>query len=168
MRTDERRRLRRRRTLLLRRRVPLRVRRVDLMEDFRLRRLLRIRRVLDLRRRRVAFLAFRFIAIYLRRPAGNLPFLRPLRLLRRLAIVFFLLVDFFFFFLKIESKLALYSSSTMPVAIGLLGYSGERGVRTPNEFRRMRRARVDFFRRRLRGFSKRSCFIHYRDELRAD
>jgi len=69
------------------------------------------------------------------------------------AIVFFLRLVVVFFFPKISSNLSLYSLSTIPVVIGLFGYSLESGVRT-EVFRR------NFLRRR-RGFSKRSCFIHF-------
>jgi len=52
----------------------------------------------------------------------------------------------------------LYFFETIPVVIGLFRYNGERGVRRPNvPFLRIRRD--------LRGFSKRSCFICFHDEL---
>ena len=147
VRTDERRLLR-----FLGLRIPR-----DARDFFRLKVLVRVLRRLrllgfdpdDLR------LLLRFIAKYLRRPAFNLPLRFPLRFL--FAIVFFLLVVFFV--LKIESKLLLYSLSTIPVVIGLLRYNGERGVRLL--LRRTRRLL-------RRGFSKSSCFIHFRDELRVD
>jgi hypothetical protein len=78
--------------------------------------------------------------------------LRPLRDFFR-AIVFFLRLVVVFFFPKISSNLSLYALSAIPVVIGLFGYNFESGVRT-DVFRR------NFLRRR-RGFSKRSCFIHF-------
>ena len=64
-------------------------------------------RVLDLRRRRVAFLPFRFIAQYLRRPAGILPLRFPLRLRLDFAIFFLPFLVVFLRFLNISSKLPL-------------------------------------------------------------
>ena len=91
-----------------------------------------------LRRRRVApdleRFARRIFARYLRKPAFSLPFLRPfepLRLRRLFIAIFFLPFLVVFFFLKISSKLLLYSSSTIPVVIGLLRYNGLNGVRRP-------------------------------------